>query len=113
MTEHDNNVYLRHIIDSINLIDDYVKNVILDDFMSNRMMIDAVIRNFEIMGEASNRISSDFREKYSEINFGPAIDMRNRLIHGYDDVNLDYVWDTIKQDLQTLKKKIEKILNVS
>lgn len=110
MTNHDNNVYLRHIIDSINLINVYVNNVKFNDFVSNQMMIDAVIRNFEVMGEACNRISSEFREEHHSINFGPATSMRNRLIHGYDNVNLDYVWDTIQEDLPKLKKEIEALL---
>lgn len=110
MTEHGNEVYLHHIIDSINLIFEYVENISFNDFVSNQMRIDAVIRNFEIMGEACTRLSPEFKEKYSAIDFGPATSMRNRLIHGYDDVNLDYVWDTIKDNLQILKNEIEKIL---
>lgn len=111
MTDHSNNVYLHHIIDSIDLIFEYVDNISLSDFISNQMRIDAVIRNFEIMGEACNRLSPEFKEQHSEIDFRPATNMRNRLIHGYDEVNIDYVWDTIKDDLPTLKKEIEKILS--
>lgn len=63
------------------------------------------------MSEACTRLSPEFKEKYSAIDFRPVTDMRNRLIHGYDEVNLDYVWDTIKGDLPILKKEIEKILS--
>jgi len=113
MTDHGNDVYLHHIIDSIDLINEYVENIGLNDFVSSQMRIDAVIRNFEIMGEACNRLSPEFKEKYSAIDFKPATNMRNRLIHGYDEVNLDYVWDTIEDDLPILKKEIERILNNS
>ena len=111
MTNHDNKVYLQHIIDSIKQIDNYVGKVSFDDFASNQMMIDAVIRNFEVMGEACNRLPDDFKEKYSRINFQPATSMRNRLIHGYEDINLNYVWEAIKQDLPKLFREIENIIN--
>lgn len=111
MTKHDNTVYLHHIVDSIDKINGYIDNCDFEKFTKNTMMLDAVLRNFEIIGEASNNLSDDFKNEHDEIDFRSAASIRNRLIHGYDDVNLEIVWNTVKKDLPEMKKAIEKILN--
>jgi len=110
MTKHDNKVYLRHILEAIEKIETYIGRQAFSEFKKDKQLIDAVIRNFEIIGEASNRIPDEFRAKYPEIDFGSAIGMRHRVIHGYDEVNLDFIWSTTKKDLPVFKKQVEKIL---
>lgn len=111
MTKHNNTIYLHHIIDSINKIDNYIDDYNFDEFITDEMLVDAVLRNFEIIGEASNNLSDDFKDNHATIDFRSAVSIRNRLIHGYDDVDFKIVWNTIKKDLPKMKKEIKKILD--
>ena len=69
MTNHDNKVYLQHILGSIEKVRSYLGETTFEGFKDNDLLIDGVVRNFEIIGEASNNISEDFKQKYPEINF--------------------------------------------
>ena len=89
--------YLGHIADSITAIEEYVA-VGRDAFLEQRIIQDAVIRNFEIIGEAANRLSDTVRAK-PEVPWTKIIAFRNRLIHGYWSVDLHLVWDVITHDL--------------
>lgn len=66
MNRHDDNVYINHILESILKIEQFVKNYTYDSFINDIKTIDAVVRNFEIIGEASNNISNDFKESHPE-----------------------------------------------
>lgn len=103
-------IYLKHILDSINRIEQYTENVDYDSFMINTMVQDAVIRQLEIIGEATKRLSKDFRETHSLIPWKDIAGMRDKLIHDYLGVDIDAVWETIKKDIPALKNKIKKIL---
>lgn len=105
----DNTLYLAHIRDAIDKIESYISDVNYDEFASNNMMIDAVVRQLAIIGEATNNLSDDFRKKHSEIPFRDAIDMRNILIHNYTDVNIKIVWETCKKNLPELKRFVADI----
>ncbi|MCJ7779132.1 MAG: DUF86 domain-containing protein [Sedimentisphaerales bacterium] len=104
-------LYLRHIRDAINKIDGYIAQIGYQEFASNDMAIDAVVRELEIIGEACNNLSPDFRRTNDEIPFRDIIDMRNVLIHQYAGVNTKVVWDTCKNDLPLLRDFVEKLLN--
>lgn len=73
------------------------------------MLLSAIIRELEIIGEAGNMISEDFKIKHSQIPWKDLIGMRNRLIHAYFDVNLDIVWKTVSEDVPDLLKEFQKI----
>ena len=81
-------------------------------FLEDLKTQDAVIRNIEIIGEATKNLSDEIRNKYPEIPWNHMIGMRNRLIHGYFDVNLDIVWDTIRSDLPPLVEAFERVIEV-
>ena len=102
--------YLRHILDAIEKIEEYTARKTFKSFLVNDMMVDAVTRQFEIIGEAASKVSADFQENNSQIPWSQAIGMRNRLIHEYFGVNKKIVWQTCKKDLKDLKKKIEELL---
>ena len=104
-------IYLTHIREAIESIEEYLKDVSYDRFVSNKMIIDAVVRELEIIGEASNNLSDEFRKKYSGVLWRRMKDMRNFLIHEYFGVNTKVVWDTCKDDLPQLKSFMEKILD--
>jgi len=102
--------YLRHILDAIETIEEYISGKTFKSFSVNKMMIDAVTRQFEIIGEAASNVSVDFQEKNSHIPWSKAIGMRNHLIHEYFGVNKKIVWQTCKKDLKELKKQVEVLL---
>lgn len=106
----DNLVYLEDIQDSIAKIDQYTKELNFDGFAGDEMCQDAVIRHLEIIGEAANKISTDFLQTHPNLVIKPAIGMRNMLIHGYDQVDDETVWQTIQESLPTLNQQIKTIL---
>ena len=106
----DDIVFLKHILDAIDLIESYLKDRSYEEFEENRMLRDAVIREIEIIGEATKNLSSEFKNKYSEIPWRKIAGMRDKLIHGYFGVDLGAVWDTATKDIPLLKEKLLKIL---
>jgi len=102
--------YLGHILKAINTIEGYIGNMEYEEFKSNQMAVDAVIRELAVVGEASNNLSQEFIDDNPDLPFRDAIDMRNFLIHEYFGVSVRQVWETAKDDLPELKKFVEKIL---
>jgi len=107
----DNTLYLSHIRDAIEKIESYISDVNFDEFACNSMMVDAVVRELAIIGEATNNLSDDFRKKHPDIPFRDIIDMRNILIHDYAGVNIKVVWDTCKNNIPVLKDFVKTILD--
>jgi uncharacterized protein with HEPN domain len=81
-----------------------------DDLDHDRMLILAILKDLEIIGEAASRVSRETKEQYPFIPWDEIVRMRNRLIHGYFDVNLDVVWETISHDLPQLLAEIDRVL---
>ncbi len=108
--KRDDTVYLRHILDAIGLIEEYTSDMSENEFFSNSMARDAVVRQMEIMGEAAGNVSDDFQEKHPEVPWGKMTGIRNKFVHEYFNVNYAIVWDTVNEDLPVLKKTIETIL---
>jgi uncharacterized protein with HEPN domain len=103
--------YLQHIRDSIAAIEEYVAGG-REAFLRERLIQDAVIRNFEIIGEAASRISAASRGRRG-LPWRKIIAFRNRLIHGYWSVDPILVWDVVTKDLPVLKGGVERLLNES
>lgn len=78
-------------------------------FKSDRKLHLSVVHLLEIIGEAGSRVSSEFKKRYSEIPWKSVVGMRNRLIHGYFDINLDIVWNTATKDIPSLVKALKEI----
>ena len=110
MSIKDDALYLGHIQDAIAKIEKYLTEVDFDTFSVNDMMIDAVIRELAIVGEAANNLSEGFCGAHPEIPFRDIIDMRNILIHNYAGVSVKIVWDTCKHNLPDLKKCVHRSL---
>ena len=73
------------------------------------MAIDAVIRNFEVIGEATKMISEDLKQAYIEIPWKEMAGMRDKLIHDYLGVDVEVIWETVQQDIPVLEKLLNKI----
>jgi uncharacterized protein with HEPN domain len=101
-------LYLEHILDSIGAIEIYVAGG-KNSFLNERMIQDAVIRNFEIVGEAANRLSPELRAA-TPTPWKRIIAFRNRLIHAYWGVDLILVWDVIANELAPLKLEAARLL---
>lgn len=106
-----NLVYLRHIIDSIEKIELYTKEVSEAIFFNESLIQDGVIRQLEIIGEAVKNISKDLTEKYDLIPWQDIAGMRDKLIHHYFGVDIGLVWVTIQNDIPYVKNEIQKIIN--
>lgn len=103
-------IYLKDILDSLTHIEKYTMHVTLEQFEKDDYMQDAVIRRFQIIGEAAKHILDEVKQSNSEIPWKLATGMRDVLIHNYNEVNLDRSWKTITDDLPTLKEQLEKLL---
>ena len=99
-----------HILDAINEIEDYIEDVDFQDFETNSMMKNASIRQLEIIGEASSRITNELKSENPSINWKDIIGFRNIIIHQYFGIDEKIVWDILKNDLPILKKQIEVLL---
>ena len=105
----DDTIYLGHILDAINAIETYIAGHTFEDFVGNRMMIDAVVRQLEIVGEASRRVSDELKESHPQVPWAKMRGMRNFVVHEYFAVNEKIVWDTCKENLPTLQQQLERL----
>jgi uncharacterized protein with HEPN domain len=107
----DYTLFLEDILDAIQKIEEYTKDLLFETFRNNNMAVDAVIRNFEVIGEAANHIPKEIQEKYPDVEWKEAVGFRNVLIHDYFGIDVEAVWDTIMNNLPSLKKHILEALN--
>ena len=102
--------YLSHILESIERIEEYVSDMDELSFLQNKLVQDAVIRNFEIIGEASNNIEKyfpEFASRHQDIPFASAYQMRNALAHVYFKIDFEILWKTINNDLPDLYHRVK------
>ncbi|MBA7548905.1 hypothetical protein ES705_41373 [subsurface metagenome] len=102
----DINIFLEHILESIYLIEEYIKDKNKSEFLKLRQLQDSVIRRIEIIGEAIKNIPDDFKETHPKIPWKSIIGMRDILIHQYFGIDLNLTWEVIEKDLPKLKKQI-------
>ena len=105
----DNLAYIDHIQQCICKIKEYTKNFNQSDFSKAELIQDAVIRNIEIIGEATKKISPDFKARYNEVPWKEMAGMRDKLIHDYFGADVEVVWKTIQEDIPMLDLLIRKI----
>ena len=111
MTLHNDMIRLQHMLDHSNEAVALIAGKDKAELQHDRVLELALIRLVEIVGEASAKVSSATQKKYPSRPWHQVIGMRNRLIHGYDSVDLDVLWDTIEVDLPPLIAVLEKILD--
>lgn len=105
-----NIIRLRHILDSMERIDSFLKDKTRDQFEDYRVH-NVVVRELEIVGEASRHIDKDFQEKYSQVPWQKMGDLRNVLIHEYFGVNLDMVWKIATEEIVPVQKGIQSFFS--
>ena len=106
----DPRLYLHDILDSIQKIQRYTSNMSFQEFTESSLTIDAVVRNFEIIGEASGRITDDILYKYPEIPWYEMKGMRNIVAHEYFRVDLKIIWKTSRESLNIVAEMIRRLL---
>jgi uncharacterized protein with HEPN domain len=101
--------YLGHMLVALGRIERYATHVDETTFLSSELIQDAVIRNLEVIGEAANnllRVDPGFAQSHPQIPWEVMYAMRHRLAHGYDKVDIDMVWKTVRRDLPVLRQQI-------
>jgi uncharacterized protein with HEPN domain len=109
MSKRDDTLLVEDILVSIQKIHRYTSSLSEPEFRLDEKTVDAVIRNFEIIGEASNRLSEPFKVNHPDIPWHHLRGFRNRVVHEYFGVDLSIVWSIIENDLEDLENKIKSI----
>jgi uncharacterized protein with HEPN domain len=110
MSKRDYRLLLEDILEAVHKIKTYTNGLSYEQFVEDVKTSDAVIRNFEIIGEAANNIPEVVKEKHQEIEWHKIVGIKNRIIHEYFGVDYKILWRIISNNLDELKEKIENIL---
>jgi uncharacterized protein with HEPN domain len=102
--------FLGDINEAMNLIGLYTKGLTYKKFLTDRKTRDAVVRNFEVIGEASKNISSDFKAMHSGVPWKTIAGLRDKLIHFYFGIDYEIVWSIAKKELPKLRNQVKEIL---
>ena len=105
--------YLQHMVDAISRIQRYLSHVSETGFMGDEKTQDAVVRNFEVIGEAARHVQTmheDYAAAHPEVPWGLMYAMRNRVAHGYFQVDWNLIWRTAHGELPALREQIERLL---
>lgn len=94
--------YLVDMLRAASLALTFIGDMSYEEFASDIKTQAAVIREFEIIGEAAGRVSDEFQQRHPEVPWGGAVSMRNRMIHGYDSIDLRIVWEVLHKDISGL-----------
>ena len=103
-------LYIKDIVDCINKIESFIKNMNFEEFTNDDKTSSAVVRKLEIIGEASKQIPDSIKRKYTNIPWSSMARMRDKLIHFYFGVDYEIVWKVIKEQLPRIKLILEEIL---
>lgn len=106
----DNQIYLGHILECIDSILTYTDGMNFQNFSENKMVIDAVCRNIEIIGEATKNLDEEFKSNHPTIPWKNMAGMRDKMIHDYIGVDIEVVWAVVEVHLPKLKNSIEMLL---
>ncbi len=110
MSKRNEILLINDILNSIGKIKKYSVGYNFNEFLNDDKTIDAIERNFEIIGEASNQFSMEFQNKHPDISWHSLISFRNRLIHGYFGVDLEILWQILQYELPNLEMQLVEIL---
>jgi uncharacterized protein with HEPN domain len=108
---NDDLIRLRHMLDAAKEARSFIAGKTRDDLNTSRMLVLSLLKDIEVLGEAATKVSAAARSVTPEIPWQDIVGMRNRLIHGYFDIDLDIVWDTVCNDLPPLIQKLDGIVS--
>lgn len=111
MPKRDDDLLLSDMVESCVRIFDYTRGFTYDDFVDDKKTIDAVIRNFEVLGEAAKRVSAPVKSSKNQIEWQKISDFRNILIHDYFGINYLLVWNIIQEDLPGQLQHLQQLSN--
>ena len=111
MSKRNWKILFADILESIEKIEQYTQEITFDDFIRDSMTIDAVVRNIEIIGEASIKVPDDIKQKNPDIPWKKLSGIRNRIVHEYFGVDVNIIWFIVSNELSQLKKWITDGLN--
>lgn len=106
MSKRDWTILFEDILDSIEKIEQYTAGISFDDYAMNSMIIDAVVRNIQIIGEAAKNVPTDVKAKHPEIPWEKLAGIRNRIVHEYFGVDISIIWFIITNELSQLSQRI-------
>ena len=110
MSRHDDLVRVRRMLDHYREAAALVRGKLRDDLDSDRVLSLALVHLLEIIGEAGSRVSGDTRSRYSDIPWPEIVGLRNRLIHAYDSVDMDILWQILQEDIPLLTAELQKLV---
>ena len=103
-------VHLVEIAKAIGKIENFIKDKTREDFLENELIQDAVLRNIQVIGEAITDLPAEYKDKHQQIPWQLIKNMRNKIVHGYREIDYKIVWVTITTELSTLKDQINLLL---
>lgn len=109
MSKRDNKLLLEDIIEAASKINKYTSNYTYTAFIEDDRTMDAVVRNFEIIGEAANRLDPDFKKVNPQVEWRKIVGFRNRIVHDYIGIDYEIVWQIIQEDLEELVFQIKEL----
>jgi len=107
----DYKVYLDDILEASSRIRDYTSGLTLDEFKDDTKTLDAVVRNLEVIGEAVKKVPDEIRSRYPDVEWKKIAGLRDILIHEYFGIDVNIIWDILKNKLPRLEEKVKKILS--
>lgn len=105
----DPQVFIDHILECIELVEDYLNRKSIEDFMASTQLQDAVIRRIEIIGEATKNLPQDFKDRHPDIPWKEMAGMRDIIVHEYFGVDLKLTWRVATEDIKGLKAQLEEL----
>lgn len=112
MSERDVQLLLGDILDAANKISSYTTGMNYDGFITDDKTIDAVVRNFEIIGEAAKRIPDDYKLQHPEIEWRRIVGFRNRIVHEYFGIDYEILWQIKEENIPELAERVDMLLNL-
>ena len=106
----DHKLYLEDMLEAANRIERYLKGMTIGKLRKDTLVLDGIVRNLEIVGEAAKNIPSPIKNKYPEVEWKKIAGLRDVLAHEYFGIDLEVVWDIVKNKLPSLREKIKTIL---
>lgn len=113
MSKRNNLVLLADIIEAINNIQEYLQGLSEDDFYNDKKTKDAVVRNLEIIGEASKQVTEEFKIQYPDVEWRETADLRNKIIHDYSGLDYVLLWEIIHLNIPSFRQKVLELIDAN